>query len=573
MQLDLRHVPFSRYGTYWAFSYLDEHEQRREGLYLRTVHGDLGQMGIVCRLEVLHNGRTIPFDIAATPTCLHLECQFGHVEICIPSTQVIRVKGERVGLRISATTGIYDTVIQRAENRWQVTNFALRMKHMLTSLHGDLHMQAPWSVDRTLFMIADFVPSISTGTFEAAIEEFVHSWHVNDYSDNFEECLQQVHDTYEHWRCHVPEVAEQYAQSRELASYIMWASIVSPQGLLTRPAMYMSKNWMNNVWSWDYCFNAIALSYGNPQLAWDQFRLMIDMQNPEGAFPDSINDRFARWDFAKPPIQGWTLYQIMSQSDWITSAHLAEIYEPLCRWTEWWFTFSDDDGDGVPQYNHGNDSGWDNSSLFHFGTPIETPDLSAFLVIQMECLADVALRLGNVQDAQAWRERADTLLEKLLTKFWHTDRFVGYTSSTQQIVDSQSLLLVMPIILGKRLPKHIADLLVAKLKQEGNFLTPNGLATENLRSPLFDPKGYWRGSIWAPPTYLIITGLSELGEHQLAREIAQRFCEMVGRGSMAECYHALTGESLCDKAYSWSASIFLILAHHYLLNERMGLAL
>ena len=39
--------------------------------------------------------------------------------------------------------------------------------------------------------------------------------------------------------------------------------------------MYMSKNWMTNIWSWDNCFNAMALVRHQPELAWDQFMIFL----------------------------------------------------------------------------------------------------------------------------------------------------------------------------------------------------------------------------------------------------------------------------------------------------------
>ena len=43
--------------------------------------------------------------------------------------------------------------------------------------------------------------------------------------------------------------------------------------------MYMSKNWMTSVWSWDHCFNAMALCRDHPSLAWDQWMIMADFQD------------------------------------------------------------------------------------------------------------------------------------------------------------------------------------------------------------------------------------------------------------------------------------------------------
>lgn len=72
------------------------------------------------------------------------------------------------------------------------------------------------------------------------------------------------------------------------------------------------------------------------------------------------------------------------------------VYDALVKWTYWWLTYRDDDNDGIPQYNHGNESGWDNGTAFSGGVPIECPDLTAYLIIQMDVLADIAGRLGRM---------------------------------------------------------------------------------------------------------------------------------------------------------------------------------
>ena len=109
--------------------------------------------------------------------------------------------------------------------------------------------------------------------------------------------------------------------------------------------MLMSKNWMNSLWSWDNCFNAMAPCYGNPELAWDQFMIPVDHQDASGVFPDSVNDSIIHYSFCKPPIHGWALRWMMRRTDYIDEARLAEVYEPLGRWTQWWFDYRDDDHD------------------------------------------------------------------------------------------------------------------------------------------------------------------------------------------------------------------------------------
>src|SRR6185503_5983670 len=64
-----------------------------------------------------------------------------------------------------------------------------------------------------------------------------------------------------------------------LAAYVLWSAVVRPAGFVTRRAVLMSKHWMDKVWSWDHCFNALALVDGAPDLAWDQFELVFDHQD------------------------------------------------------------------------------------------------------------------------------------------------------------------------------------------------------------------------------------------------------------------------------------------------------
>jgi glycogen debranching enzyme len=572
MNLDLATVPFSRYGSYLAFSFLRQphavpllgpSQALPEGVYLRTVRGDTFSREIL-RLELLQGQTPIPYTVHATPSCLRLEAQVGHVEICISEPKVIRIRGTGVSLQLTMAPGMFTYALPLGDSHWQINSFMQRMSYLLTPLVGQLVMDAPWSVDRAAHIIARFVPDAETGTLECAIEEFQSVWVPRAYSESFAACRQAVDQEYRQWLDQMPGVPPRYAAARELAAYVDWSCVVAPDGHLTRPAMYMSKNWMTNVWSWDHCFNAMALAYHNPALAWDQFMLLFDCQDAQGALPDSVNDRLMVWNFCKPPIHGWTLKRLMERTDWITTRQLREVYGPLSRWTDWWFTYRDDDHDGIPQYNHGNDSGWDNCTAFETGLPLESPDLSAFLVIQMGTLADVALRLDKPRAAKAWQKRADELLARLLAHSWRGDRFVAPRSGDHKVTEANTLFLFLPLILGEKLPRDVRSALISGLTQPDRFVTAHGLATESPASALYQPDGYWRGPIWAPSTMILVDGLAAVGEKALARELSGKFCDMAARSGMAENYDALTGAGLRDRAYTWTASVFLILAHEYL---------
>ena len=91
-------------------------------------------------------------------------------------------------------------------------------------------------------------------------------------------------------------------------------------------------------------------------------------------------------------------------------------------------------------------------------------------------------------------------------------------------------------------------------------LTPHGLATEHPGSPHYEADGYWRGPIWAPATVLIEDGLRRAGYLGLADRVSATFRALCERSGFAENFDAGTGEGLRDRAYTWTASAYLILA-------------
>src|SRR6185312_5147672 len=136
-------------------------------------------------------------------------------------------------------------------------------------------------------------------------------------------------------------------------------------------------------------------------------------------------------------------------------------------------------------------------------------------------------------------------------------RFVARGAATGRPRESRSLLDLMPVVLGPDLPREVLDRLVQGVTAH---LTPHGLATEPVGSPEYLADGYWRGPIWAPATVLIEDGLRRAGHTGLADEISRRFRALCEKSGFAENFDALTGTGLRDRAYTWTASGYLVLA-------------
>ena len=560
----LAQVPFSRFGSYLAFSLRPSTGSKGlytcdgpdfHTLFLRTVHGDAAHSDVF-RVEIVRDGQSVPFTCAADATRLHLQTDGNaFAEVCFAGPETVRFRMRGCGLRLTlAHVGSYGFAQRVAESVWHINSFENRRCFRLRALHGTLELDAPIAVERCEHIAATFLPGAGSEVCEGEVSEF-RVTPPAPVDASFDDVLADVRAEWDKWRAPGADDAQM------LADYVCWASVVAPEGHFARPAMLMSKNWMTHVWSWDHCFNAMALTERHPALAWDQFCIPFDGQDDSGVLPDLTNDALRIWNFTKPPIHGWALRWMLERTDAITPDQLEEIYPRLCRWTRWWLRERDDDGDGLPQYNHGNDSGWDNSTAFDVGFPVEGPDLTCFLVLQMDTLADVARRLGKTREAAQWVQEADALLARLREHFWRGDHFVAPRSGTHDVAsDGDSLFPFLPLVLGTRLPADMAGPLLAALREPGRFLTPYGAATESTASPFYTPNGYWRGPVWAPPVLLLVDGLTRRGERELASEIADGFCRAFRKSGSAENFDALSGTGLRDRAYTWTASVFSILS-------------
>ncbi|TRW17772.1 hypothetical protein FMM06_06445 [Glacieibacterium frigidum] len=550
LSFDPARVPFSRAGAWMALTLLTEEVWGRVGfkgaprLALRVLHGDAPDYGRAIDLTPLYDGDC---RYEADAERLRIVADTGVIEFAFRDARTLVVSGEGLGLRLEASQVIwYDNLQPDGPDGWTWMASAFRSEFKLRALSGQIAADAPWTGMR-----ADHIRVYAGGDGLPWVLEIGETWwRASEPAP--------IPHSWADWLARIPAVPAEWEAARQLAAYVGWSALVEPQGHFTRPAMLMSKNWMASVWSWDHCFNALALAPIDAGLAWDQYRLPFDLQASDGRLPDQANDRRLFWNFVKPPVHGWTLRRLI-ETGVVSDEKLAWIYSRLAAWTEWWMR--DRGGDaGLPFYRHGNDSGWDNATPFKIGMPVAGPDLAAMLVIQMDVLGEVAAGLGRLDEAEAWRARADTLLARLIERLWTGETFVARRVSDGAVHASDSLVAVIPIILGERLPAAILAALVAKIGEPGRFLCSAGLATEALTSPQHESDGYWRGPVWAPTTLLVVEGLRAVGERALAHDIARRFCETCARSGMAENFDAVTRAPLRDHAYSWTASVFLLLA-------------
>jgi hypothetical protein len=531
-----------------------------DGLYIRTVRGREGIVPVL-RIEIMdESGASLDFGETAMFSNIELKHDKTAMVFTFQDSNTIRCRGNGTCKLTMNPARYYSYANEYPGGRVEIT-YGNNFKLMATPVRGSIVLDAPF--DRVCCTKIDItILPDKDGIIDFSIEEF-QSAYIPKTFHPIEDCINSISSDIEKWLDKTVTTEFKYAKTRNLCSFVNYMSVVEPSGLIRRPSMYMSKNWMTNIWCWDRCFNVIALAKKNVEFAMEQYLSLFDHQNESGCLPDCVNDRYLIMDYVKPPLEGWALIHMMKHTEYLTDERLTLLYEPLKKWTDWWFSCRDYDHDGLPQYNSGLDSGWDNNSVFAGGNLVESPDLIAFLILQLDMLAIMASRLKMSDEAFYWKDRSVQTLEKFISHSWRVDRFIPYRSGTHTYnPDSDSLINYVPMILGKRLPLDIRTKLIEGLKKEDRFICPYGLTTEGMQSIYFDPKGYWSGPVWGPATTIIVYGLIECGETELAMEISRRYCDNMVQNGTSENFNPLTGEAQFDRAYTWSTSAFLILASY-----------
>ncbi|MBD8057489.1 glycogen debranching protein [Cellulomonas sp. JH27-2] len=551
---DVREIPFSVRGSWLNLSPVVALHTHADAVHLVSHRNG---MHAVLRCEVVG----APDDVTwhADAATFTWRSGAGTVTAVFDGLRTLRLRGEGLGLRLADAaggltpfTGTY-LFTDAVDGSAVFTSYETGRRYRAVALSGRLDVEGDEALgvaDRAVVLGADGQP------WEATLEEIDAAAQPFAVTRSFDEVVAAVAaeltayvDRIAPWRTDATPAAE-------LAAYVLWSATVAAEGLATRESVLMSMHWMDKLWSWDHCFNALALAAGEPDAALDQLLAPFDHQDATGALPDSITHSEVLYNYVKPPIHGWALRRLRARAGRpLTRAELTEIHDRLVRWSRFWLERRRVPGHALPYYQHGNDSGWDNSTTFDVDRVVESPDLAGFLAVQLEVLADLADELGL--PSQEWRTQGDALVTALLDELWTGKELVAVGARSGRASTATSLLNLLPLVLGERLPADVREVLGARLEQH---LTDFGPATEPVDSPHYEDDGYWRGPIWAPSTALIEDGLRTSGLTDLADTVSARFRALCERSGFAENFDARTGAGLRDRAYTWTAAVYLLMA-------------
>ena len=551
--LDIEQIPFSYFGSYFVLSY-----SATEGLYIRDIRNGDTDTGRIFRLYPCYTGgREISYYCVTQPHLLQilakhndsllLQCCFADENTLLISTE------EHTQVYLELLGQKYDHINPLGETVYELHSYSQEVKMLLCVRQGKVTAELPW--DR---IGNSFATLLLDGATELSIESYLVIPQ-KKVQPSFAQCMVRTKQLYIDFYKKLPTITGDLQTIANKSYYILFSCIVQPEGILKKYAVYMSNNYMTNIWSWDHAFTSLAMCAQMPEMAYEQFMYFQEYQDKSGVFPDFVNNKYASFSCCKPPVHGF-IYQILMRENPYFSDHgrLLSVYQMLKLQAGYWEQYRKH-GE-LYFYNHGNDSGWDNATMFAQGCPIITPDLAAHLITLHDALADIATRLyENESQTKKHRDKAYEIAEHLVTTLWNGNYFVAQKFNGQTVDAPHCLLRLIPLVAAKYLPAPIVHTMREELNDPRQF-TEFGFATERTDSPFYEANGYWRGPIWAPTSLLLIEALIRCNELTLARTAAERFCQLCLLGGLAENFNAKTGQGLEDPAFSWTSSVFLYLA-------------
>ncbi len=391
-------------------------------------------------------------------------------------------------------------------------------------------------------------------------------------------------------------------------------------------------------WNWDSCFIALGLSRYDEARAMSEIRSLLAGQWSNGMVPQIIFNPEASGYFPGPDVwqserspnapagvatSGITqppVLAIAALAVWHNASDkaaatefLREVYEPIYRYHQWFYSERDPDRSGLVTVVHPWESGLDNSppyldagsrvtltykphyerlDLLHVAAKNRPSnkdyDLFVYLLEQMRSvdwdqsrylksaplqvedvlfnsiLCRANLDLAAIADliaqdptqARRWHEQTSEAIE---TKLWDEsdqtyysyDRVAGRLLRDDTIASFHTLFghVASPARARVLVEKHLLD--SRSFWPEGG----NPVPTTAIGSSWFNPENYWLGPVWVNTNWMVATGLRDYGFGDHARKIDERTLELIRKGGFREYFHPFSGEGFGTDSFSWSAAL------------------
>lgn len=361
----------------------------------------------------------------------------------------------------------------------------------------------------------------------------------------------------------LPGVAPEHFQDAfKVLDECLWTDV--PMFGFEYPVMGPGGGYGENWWQLDSSLNVVGAKWANQSFAEGVVRGFagVQAQNPDGRIDlwGGAPVRGQVSDLSSLPRFFEVAYDVARRSADRAFQELA--YETMRRYLEWWLS---------PVKRHAATGlitaiGEETFAVAD-GTPqrVAAVDTNIAVLLGCDCVARLARRLGKETDAQRYEVERDRLKQAINRYLWHADAGAYLNFDVVERVHHHPWLLCTtfdPLRLGVAPPERI-PVLLDKLLDPHLFnwgkrpVTSFAMTMQDYVEATgpYDGRA-WFGDIWTLRNLPIVTGLSDIGRHDLAAELNWSTIRTFNT-NYTEYVVPSTGAGEGVARYGWSASQYI----------------
>jgi glycogen debranching enzyme len=195
---------------------------------------------------------------------------------------------------------------------------------------------------------------------------------------------------------------------------------------------------------------------------------------------------------------------------------------------------------------------------------IEDVLVNSILALNLDILADLNAKIGNVSEKKELRKKSRLVSGALISKCWDEERKLFFNLSGQKekrfpVVSIQS---IFPIIIPWIPKKIVKDIVKNHIENPKEFLAKYPLPSVSMSEPSFSEESkigkrvfIWRGTSWINTNWYIAKALRKHGYVKIADKLTKTTKEMVEKSGFREHYNPRTGEGYGAENFGWSTLV------------------
>jgi len=169
---------------------------------------------------------------------------------------------------------------------------------------------------------------------------------------------------------------------------------------------------------------------------------------------------------------------------------------------------------------------------------------TAFLIMGERSLMRLAQTMGDTKMAARRKKRIDIAVEAMRTHMWDDDAGTFLSVHRDTLEKVPVVTIGSWMTLAAEVPTRAQAKRMATVLASYKWQTPLPIPTVDRSDKRWDPRGFWRGDVWPPTSYLTALGLARYGQRDLAASICDKSIANAMKNGISEHYDSMTGETL-----------------------------